>query len=58
MKESFKVNGISVNNIRYADDMDLVANSRENLCELLQALKRKVKREVLTLTKRKLKVGS
>ena len=56
VKESFKVNGISVSNIRYADDTALIANSRENLRELLQALKEESEKRGLNINKKKTKI--
>ena len=56
VKESFKVNGISVNNIRYADDTALTTNSQENLHEILQALKEQSEKRGLNINKKKTKI--
>ena len=47
--ENFKINGSPINNIRYADDTVLIANSTQDLQQLLYSLQSESKERGLTI---------
>ena len=54
--ENFKVNGLPINNIRYADDTVLLANNTQDLQQLLSSLQNESKKRGLTINKKKTKI--
>ena len=54
--ENFKVNGLPINNIRYADDTVLLANSTQDLQQLVSSLQNESKKRGLTINKKKTKI--
>ena len=50
-----KITGRNINNIRYADDITLMAESEEELKSLLMKVKEESEKVVLSLTFRKLR---
>ena len=54
--ESIKINGSPINNIRYADDTVLIADSTQNLQQLLTSLQSESQKRGLTINKKKTKI--
>ena len=54
--ESFKINGLPINNIRYADDRVLIADSTQDLQQPLNSLQSESKKRGLTINKNKTKI--
>ena len=54
--EEIKVGRENINNIRYADDTTLIADSQEKLQKLMDALDRESQEKGLNINKRKTKV--
>ena len=54
--ENIKINGSSVNNIRYAYDTVLIADSTQGLQHLLSSLQSAIKKRGLTINKKKTKI--